>query len=303
MLTGDFERAWLESDFIAAMRPDQSRLWDGRSWRGRRVILRCLHGYGDAIQFIRYAPLLRRDAAALIVQTHPEMVSTLRRADGVDRVISWRSGAPAAAPEWERQIEIMELPHAFRTTLATIPARVPYLTAEPRRVERARRILRDARLPRIGVVWASSGYNPARSVPFRQFLPILRQSCCSWFSLQHGCERGDLSLADSSVRIRDAASESPEIADTAAIMTNLDLIITVDGVAAHLAGALARPVWMLLPYEADWRWMIERDDSPWYPTMRLYRQARPGDWSAPVAAVIARLRRFRRSCDQDTSEC
>jgi hypothetical protein len=293
MLAGDFERAWRESDFIDASGPsDPSRLWDGKSWRGRRVILRCLHGYGDAIQFIRYAPMLRREAASLVVETHPEMVSTLRRAAGVDEVVSWAS---ALRPQWDRQIEIMELPRAFRATPATIPRSVPYLSADPARIERARQTLGDARSPKIGIVWASSGYNPARTIPLRQFKRIFDDARFVWISLQHGRDREELRSIGSSARVRDTAPHSPEIADTAALMANLDLIITADGVAAHLAGALARPVWTLLPFEADWRWMIDRDDSPWYPTMRLFRQPAPGRWAPVVDAVIERLRRFRHS--------
>lgn len=296
MLAGDFERAWGESDFIAASgAPDPSRLWDGEPWRGHHVILRCLHGYGDAIQFIRYAPMLRREAASLVVESHPEMVSTLRRAEGVDEIISWGPAAPAIHPQWDRQIEIMELPRAFRTTIVTIPRRAPYITADPARVERARLIIGDTDLPKIGIVWASSEYNPARTVPLRQFMPILRDSRFAWFSLQHGAERERLSLIDAAANVRDMAAHSPEIADTAAIMANLDLIIAADGVAAHLAGALARPVWTLLPYEADWRWMLDRDDSPWYPTMRLFRQSAPGNWASAIDKVIERLRRLRHS--------
>lgn len=303
MLIGDFKGAWRESDFITASGAhDQSRLWDGRPLRGRRVILRCLHGYGDAIQFIRYAPKIRREAASLSVETHPEMVSTLRRAEGVDDVISWGRAAPVTEPRWDRQIEIMELPLAFRTTIGTIPRRVPYLTAEPARIQRACRLIGDARSPKIGVVWASSGYNPSRTVPFREFLPIISEPGFSWYSLQHGPEREDLRAADSSIGIHDMAAHSPEIADTAAFMATFDLIITTDGVAAHLAGALARPVWTLLPYEADWRWMTDRDDSPWYPTMRLFRQQARGRWTPTINKLIERLRRLRHSYEYSASE-
>ncbi|HJU28326.1 MAG TPA: hypothetical protein VJ718_04105 [Candidatus Binataceae bacterium] len=294
MFVGDFERAWRESDFIAAAgAPDSSRLRDGNPWLGRRIILRCLHGYGDAIQFIRYAPMLRRDAASLIIETHPEMVSTLRRAEGVDEIVSWGSAAPPIPPRWDAQIEIMELPRAFRTTAATIPRRLPYLTADPERAERARLMFDGTRLPKIGIVWASSGYNPARNIPLRQLTPILADRRFAWFSLQHGAERDDLRMVNAAAHVRDMAPLSPEIADTAAIMANLDLIITVDGVAAHLAGALARPVWTLLPYQADWRWMVDRNDSPWYPTMRLFRQSAPGNWRRAIGELVELLERFR----------
>ena len=289
MFGGDFDRAWRESDFIAqAGAPDPLRLWNGASWRGRRLILRCLHGYGDAIQFIRYAPMLRRETASLIVETHPEMVSTLRMAAGVDEVISWGSTAPRP-PQWDRQIEIMELPRAFHTTIATIPRTTPYLAPERARIESARHALGNTRLPKVGIAWASSGYNPARTIPPREFAPVARDPRFAWFSLQHGPKREELRIIGSPSRIRDIAGESPEIADTAAIIMNLDLVITVDTVTAHLAGALGRAVWTLLPHEADWRWMLDREDSPWYPTMRLFRQPAPGAWRPVIERVVKEL--------------
>ncbi len=288
MLLGRFEEAWRASDRIAQLGlPDRHRLWDGRPFAGQRVIIRCLHGYGDAIQFLRYARLLRRDAARVIVETHPEMVSVLRGMPFLDEVITW-----AADPytDWDRQIEVMELPRAFRTTLATIPAEVPYLSVWPQCLERSRSALGPAETPRIGVLWAASGWNPARSMPLGELLPVLRLPSLAFYSFQRDAPRLELAALDPPLAIHDTALHSHDIADTAADLMHMDLLICVDTMAAHLAGALGKPVWVILPYAADWRWMLDREDSPWYPTMRLFRQPQPGDWRTPIERIAGLLR-------------
>jgi hypothetical protein len=283
MLLGDFEQAWRESDSIDARdnRAD-CRLWDQRPFDGKRVIVRCLHGYGDAIQFIRYLPLLRSQASEIIVETHPEMVSLLKRTRGAGRVIGWEENPVAGRTDWDQQIEVMELPRAFRTTLQTVPHDVPYLhlAESPRR-------LHGGRSPRIGLIWAASSWNPHRSISLSQLAPLLQVDGLSFFGFQHGPAREQLRIVTG---ISDAADVSHTILDTANDFLEIDLLITVDTMAAHLAGALGKPVWVLLPFEADWRWMLERDDSPWYPTMRLFRQPRrDGDWTPVVDRLVAEL--------------
>jgi hypothetical protein len=279
MLLGEFENAWRESDLIASRgAPDSHALWDGRPFTDKRVIIRCLHGYGDAIQFLRYAQLIRETAAKVIVETHPEMVSLLSRMPFIDHVTSW---AHAALPRdaWDQQIEVTELPRAFRTTLSTIPGAVPYLDVNPRH-------LCISRKPRIGLVWASSNWNHSRSMSLAQLAPVLSLNHLSFFSFQRGPERNELA---SHLHIHDTANHSPDIADTAGDLMNMDLLITVDTMAAHLAGALGRNVWILLPAAADWRWMLDRDDTPWYPTMRLFRQPSPGNWAPVIDRVACEL--------------
>ena len=267
MLLGRFERAWAESDAIAQRgSPDPHRFWDGGPFTGKRVIIRCLHGLGDTIQFIRYAPLIKRDARSVIVECHPELVRLLRQVDGVDEVITWGHGAPSIAPEWDSQVEVNELPRIFRTCLHTIPTGIPYLEATRSNSGRKH-------LTRIGLVWGASQWNPARSIPLDLLLASLCELGWDLFHLQFGYTED---------RIPALVPPDRDVLETATAMMGLDLVITVDTMTAHLAGALGRPVWVLLPFEADWRWMLNRSDSPWYPGMRLFRQKAQGDWTGAL---------------------
>jgi hypothetical protein len=278
MLRGRFETAWQESDAIAARgNPDRHRFWDGQPFEGRRVLIRCLHGLGDTIQYIRYARLIRERARSLTIEAQPALKSLLAQSQLADGVITW--GEPE--PFWDQQIEIVELPRIFRTTLETIPHNIPYLRA---RRPPARAQQNGIERLRIGVVWASSTYNPARSIPFNRFARLFEATGASFFSLQAGEERAQ--LARWSQTVEDWQTDSACVVATAEKLNALDLLITVDTMIAHLAGALGRPVWTLLPFQCDWRWMLAREDSPWYPTMRLFRQPRPGDWDRVIAQVI-----------------
>jgi hypothetical protein len=289
MLTGDFESAWRESDTIESSSViDPNRFWDGLPFDGKRVLLRALHGYGDAVQFIRYVPMLRRRAAKVIVQTHPELMPLLRTVNGVDETITWPD-PPLWQCYWDQQIEIMELPRAFRTTLASVPNRVPYISLERTLVESSRKRLARTTKPKIGLLWASSQYDTARSMDLKVLSQLLKMSEFEFYSFQRGAERAQLECMSS--RINDTARHSPTIMDTAADLGNMDLMISVDTFAAHLAAALNRPVWLLLPHAANWRWMLVRSDSPWYPRMRLFRQPAPRDWNSVISEVIGELGR------------
>jgi len=221
------------------------------------------------------------------------MVSLLARLPSVDEVTTWAGRRAPQREDWDQQIEVTELPRAFRTALATIPADVPYLgVSSCARRRSARNLGGCRRTKRIGLVWASSTWNPARSIPLASLLPVLKSSGCSFYSFQRGPRREELDSLPSLYQIHDTSRHSPEIVDTAADLLNMDLLITVDTMAAHLAGALGRRVWTLLPWEADWRWMLNRCDSPWYPTMRLFRQPSPGNWEPVVNRVARELAGF-----------
>jgi hypothetical protein len=292
MLLGNFELAWQESDAIESRgRPDPNRLWDGSGFNGKRVLLRCLHGYGDAIQFVRYASDIRQNAKYLIVQTHPEMVSLFRYAHAVDQVITWGADAEDQGVAYDHEIEIMELPRAFRTSVSTIPQVCPYIGVSPEKLERSYEHVFETGRLKVGFTWRSSSYDESRSIPLKQLLDVLLPMPIQLFSLQRGQARQELKCIECS-RIVDTAEHSMEIVDTATDLANLDLIVTVDTMVAHLAGALARPVWVLLPQKADWRWMLGRTDSPWYPTMRLFRQKAPGDWKSVCSQLSSELKRM-----------
>jgi hypothetical protein len=289
MLLGEFENAWRESDRIAARGASGPHaLWDGSPFTGKRVVIRCLHGFGDAIQFLRYARLVRQQAARVIVETHPEMVSILSRLPFVDHVTSWADSS-LTRDDWDQQIEVTELPRAFRTTLATIPADIPYLDVSAR-------CPAESGKPKVGLLWASSQWNPARSMRLAELVPLLELDGFSFYSFQRSQERGELTAIQSRFKIHDTADHSPDILDTAVDLMSMDLLITVDTMAAHLAGALGRNVWTLLPWEADWRWMVGMDDSPWYPTMRLFRQTAGADWGPVVDRVACELLQWFSGC-------
>ncbi len=276
MLKGDFERAWRESDAIAARgNPDPHRFWDGRPVDGRRVLIRCLHGLGDTIQFIRYAPLIRAKAAHLTLESQPTLKALLTYSRLSDEVITWGEPEPA----WDQQIEVIELPRVFRTLTGSVPNDVPYLRAP------ALSLYRKHEFPgliRAGLVWSASNYNPARSIPVEAISQLLDIPGVEFYSLQGGPERFKLEIPQ-------LFSESECVLSTASLLGALDLVITVDTMIAHLAGALERPVWTLLPYQSDWRWMLNCEDNPWYPSMRLIRQKKPGEWEPVISTVKSDL--------------
>lgn len=284
---GDLEGAWRASDRIWSRntRPNEptiarhrQRVWDGTDLRGRRVLVRCYHSLGDTIQFIRYASLLQLVSCEVIVQAPPALLPLLHTVVGINRLVPLHDHV--ADVEYDVDIEVMELPYAFRTTLHTIPGNIPYLRAAPLS-------LMDDR-PRVGVVWRSGDCDQERSMTFALVRRLLEESRVSWYSLQ--LER-DVHEQHSRLQWLDVRG----LTTTAQAIAAMDLVISVDTMSAHLAGALAVPVWTLLPYDADWRWMQNRSDSPWYPTMRLYRQPRPGDWSTVIGDV-------RRALDSRTFE-
>lgn len=289
MLLGRFADAWAESSRIRELGlPDPFALWDGSPFRGKRTIVRCLHGLGDAIQLVRYAELLRREASHVIVQTHPELVSLMRNALFVDDAITW---SDEDRDSWDAQIEIMELPRAFQTTLSTIPCGTPYFRI-PEEVRRSARIPPFSRsAPRIGLQWSASSWDSSRSIPLRELDFLADLSGCELFSFQRESAREEL-REFSGLQIQDVSGDSPHVIEAAADLMNIDLLITVDTMLAHLAGSLGRPVWLLLPFFANWRWMLDREDSPWYPTMRLFRQSSPGVWHSAVHSVRRELSRW-----------
>jgi hypothetical protein len=281
MRRGDFAAAWEHSDRILGRRAGpydwtvprhRQPIWNGAPLEDRRVLVRCYHGLGDTIQFIRYAPLLRRVARRVIVWAQPALLPILNTVSGIDVLLPLHDGVPEV--DYDIDIEVMELPYAFRTTLDTVPSAVPYLAAQPASLPGAR--------PRVAIFWRAGDWNARRTIPFHLVEALLRMKRITWFtSVTVDCPE------ERSPRLECAAPN--DIWSTAQLLCACDLVISADSMPAHLAGALARPVWTLLPCHADWRWMQERNETPWYPTMRLFRQSQPGDWRTVIERVQSTL--------------
>jgi hypothetical protein len=297
MLQGAFERAWRISDGVLHRRagrpcrhlPHHLRwVWTGAPLAGRRVLVRCYHGLGDTLQCARFIPVLASCARFVAVEAQAALLPLLASLPGIDALIP----LDGAAPPYDVDIEALELPHALRLTPATLPATVPYLTVPARLIAAAaRHVTGLERHLKVGLVWAAGAWRPERSLPLSSFAAFDALPGLALFSLQRGPALAELSRA---VQPRFAAPPlaNDDILETAALMMQLDLVVSVDTMAAHLAGALGRPVWTLLPFAADWRWMLDRRDSPWYPTMRLFRQPKPGAWRPVVDEIAAALARL-----------
>ncbi len=264
--------------------------WRGGSPQGLSILVGIDAGHGDMIQFCRYAAELKlRGAARVGVLCHPALQTLFARIDGIDHAIA--AGVPGTAlPEvaWDVWCPMLSLPQLCATSLSTIPAALPYVTADPARVARwARAIDDDTRALRVGLVWRGNprfAHDAERSLPsLRTLAPLAGVPGVRWFSVQHGAD----DTANAPFPLEPLGATIADFDDTAAILDQLDLLISVDTAAAHLAGAMARPCWVLLPWPTtDWRWLDDRDDSPWYPgVMRLFRQGPHGGWDAVVERV------------------
>jgi hypothetical protein len=278
MRVGDFAGAWAASD-AARHRPSAcattvprhlQAVWDGSAIDGRRVLVRCYHGLGDTIQFARYFRLLKARSREVIVWAQPTLVPLLATMPEIDRLLPLHDGSPEV--EYDVDVESMELPYLFRTTIETIPRAIPYLHPDRADISRPRG-------PAVGLVWRAGDWDLERSIPFVALASLLTLPI-TWYVLQAGAGRNECP---------DDFGTPATVSDplsTARLIAALDLVITIDSMPAHLSGALGTPTWTLLPRDADWRWMQARDDTPWYPTMRLFRQERRGEW-APVIERVA----------------
>jgi tetratricopeptide (TPR) repeat protein len=282
-------------------------LWLGtQPLAGKTILLHVEQGYGDIIQFIRYVPLVHAQGAAVILETPPLMLSLLRSLKGSYTFI--RPGDPY--PPFDFHCPLMSLPLAFKTTLKTIPADIPYLRADPQKAQHWAQRLQDYRGLKVGLVWAggqrpqaaATAIDAHRSLHLSAFAPLAGIPDVHFFSLQKGERASQLA------ELRDANWSGPEIidymdeikdwGDTAALLQNLDLVVSCDTSAAHLAGAMGKPVWILNRYDSCWRWLLDREDSPWYPMARLFRQERPGDWAGVVGQMRKSLSVMASDCNR-----
>jgi hypothetical protein len=262
-------------------------VWDGSDPTGRTILVHSEQGYGDAIQFARYLPMLAARGASVIAEVLPDLRELIASVSPDIKVIS----TGMALPKFDLHVPLMSLPRIFKTTLATIPAGIPYLHPNPARIEKWKsRVERVAREKRIGLVWGGKKLpDPRRSILLKLLAPLAAVPNVTWFSLQTGEPRSELSGAPASFKPIDIGKDLADFSDTAAVMSQLDLLITIDTAAAHLAGALGVNIWTLLPYAPDWRWTMEGEGTPWYPAMRLFRQSGIDRWEGVVEQVRAAL--------------
>jgi len=287
----DYEARW-QTPTVTKYQFAQPR-WNGIDAAGKTILLMNEQGLGDTIHFVRYAPLLAARGATVLVACPPALQPVIATVQGVGRVVADQPQGGGAAFDFYEPLS--SLPGLFRTTLETIPATVPYVAADPVRVAHWRnRLASDANL-KVGLVWAgTAGHinDRARSAPLATFAPLAAVANVTFYSLQKGPPAAQASAPPTGTKLIPLGDDLHDFADTAALLEVLDLLISVDTSVVHLAGALARPVWTLLAAGPDWRWMLDREDSPWYPTMRLFRQPAPGAWQPMMEQVAAQLHEF-----------
>jgi len=287
------EYQWRRQTDIEAILDSQrheSSTWDGSSFEGKRLLIRYEQGMGDNIQFVRYAPLVKARGGTVIFETLKPLLGILRGFDGIDELVeASRDGKPTA--QFDLHAFILDLPGILGTTVETIPANVPYLRADKAKVECWRNKLAGDCL-KVGIVWAGSARHTNdrnRSCNLSRFAPLSKIEGVRLYGLQKGAAAAQIEQVAGMMEVANLGGQFEDFADTAAVIESLDIVVSVDTAVLHLAGAMGKKVWALLPFEADWRWMLDRQDSPWYPTMSLFRQTQAGDWEGLFKRVADEL--------------
>jgi tetratricopeptide (TPR) repeat protein len=299
LLKGEFEEGWHEYEhrWHFRDRPLRSRIcsqprWNGEALNGRTILLDSEQGFGDVIQFIRYVPQVVSRGGRVMFACSVELNRLLQRFPGVERIFS--KNPP---PPFDVHCPLMSLPRVLGTRLESIPADIPYLNADPQIAEAWHKKLepRTDEL-RVGLAWAGKPTNKRdrdRSISLAQLGPLAAAAGITFYSLQKGDAALQAKHPPPGMQLIDLTADIGDFADTAGFISCLDLVVTVDTAVAHLAGAMGKPVWTLIPYLPDWRWLLDREDSPWYPTMRLFRQKTAGDWEEVVRRVAKAIETVR----------
>ena len=295
LMAGRFEEGWREYEWrwkVKEMSPGARHfsvpLWSGEPLAGRTLLLHAEQGLGDTLQFCRYAPLIT-PGARVILEVQAPLARLLSGLPGVARVVA----EGGALPAFDLHCPLMSLPRAFGTTLGAIPAATPYLAADPVLAAGWRARLAGLEGLKVGLVWAGgrrdtpelAAVDARRSICLATLAPLGDLSGVDFVSLQKGGPAAQTAQPPQGMVVHDFTADLGDFADTAALIDGLDLVISVDTSVAHLAGALGKPVWLLNRFDTCWRWLLGRDDSPWYPTLRQFRQAAPGDWDPVIGAV------------------
>jgi Flp pilus assembly protein TadD len=293
----EYEWRWKTKNMAAGARAFRAPLWTGQPIGERTILLHAEQGMGDTLQFCRYAPMIE-PRARVVLEVQAPLARLVLRLPGIAQVVL--RGEPL--PPFDLHCPLLSLPRAFRTTVCTVPATAPYLSAYPE----AAAVWKDrlAKLPfglKVGLVWAGepragspdlTAIDARRSIALEALAPLAEVAGVIFISLQKGGPAVQAASPPSGMILVDFTAELGDFADTAALVENLDLVISVDTSVAHLAGAMGKPVWLLNRFDSCWRWLLDRDDSPWYPTLRQFRQGAPGDWTSPIVAVQSALARL-----------
>jgi hypothetical protein len=286
----EYEWRWKRTGMSDARRNYRGRAWLGEFPIGQRTILLAAEqGLGDSIQFVRYAPLLARSGAKVVLEVQPELKSLLAGVDGVTSCHARGETLPA----YDVYCPLGSLPLAFKTEPATIPADIPYLRADETHLAKWQPIIEALPGKRVALAWAGHAKHPNdrnRSIALAQLEPLLTLDGISFVSVQRDLRGDDAAILARHKSVTHMGDKLNDMADTAAVLALADLTIAVDTSVIHLAGAMGREAWVMLPFSPDWRWTLTGDHSPWYPRMRLFRQAKPGDWSGVIASLRDALR-------------
>jgi len=306
LLLGDYAHGWENfearwegcANLRGAYDKPAKLAWCGEPLQGKRILLWAEQGFGDSLQFIRFVGDLAQRGATVIVEIQAELARLIAAMPGVAQVVT----RGAALPPYDFHCPLMSLPYRLGITDIAMAGRGAYLPLDPDRASHWHARLENFPGKKIGLTWAGrsrlhsaelAAIDVRRSVKLQQLAPIMQTADCRFFSLQKGAPAAE--IAANGIALQDFSAEWNDFADTAAFIANLDLVITVDTAVAHLAGALGKPVWLLNRRDTCWRWLPERTDSPWYPTLRQFRQLQAGDWEAVIAAVANALRYFLRT--------
>ncbi|TWH47596.1 tetratricopeptide repeat protein [Sporomusa sp. KB1] len=272
---------------------DSRPRWGGENFAGKCLLVYDEQGFGDAIQFCRYLPLVKARGGSVQFSIKQPLLRLFANFYGIDELIE-QTAAAISRTQFDLTVPLMSLPHIFDTTLHTIPASVPYLTVDQHSIAawRSKMNCSGTNL-RIGLAWAGNPENipgQIRTCGLKAMSPLAGIPGTTFYSLQKGEAAKEANTPPPGMHLIDLTDDIADFVDTAALIMNLDLVVSVDTAVAHLAGALGKPVWTLLPSDGEWRWLLDRSDTPWYPTMRLFRQSTPGDWNGVMTAVAQEVR-------------
>jgi tetratricopeptide (TPR) repeat protein len=304
LMKGHFEAGWREYEWrwqtkksLSAKRTFRQPLWQGEDLSGKTILLHGEQGLGDVLQFIRYAPLVTARGGQMIIEAYAPLTRLLQTLAGAPQIVT--PGAPL--PRFDCHLPLMSLPHVMGTAIGTKPDAIPYLHATNTDKSIWRQKLSRLTKRKVGLVWSGNPrphdqranvIDSRRSLKLSYLAPVLVTPGIDFISLQIGDAAAQIEELAPALRPLNPSADITDFADTAGLIANLDLVISVDTSTAHLAGALGKPVWILSRFDGCWRWLLDREDSPWYPTARLFRQTTPGDWESVVDRVATSLRKW-----------